>query len=202
MQTQKSASHGWTYHPSLTRRMAIKRCLVALLLAIVTAGSLTVASPANADTGGPIRNVANQKCLTPVNPFQGAAVVQQPCAIDSNIINRAQEWDALCKDASCSAVHVVNHESLLCLDARGGATNGTPVQMWPCNGISNENWDYGPNPGKGGSPNFELRSRVSDTRSRCLDVPGAQDANGLAMRLWGCNGTNAQLWTSGAPVIE
>ena len=201
---QMSASRDWMYHPSFTRGIAVKRFPVALLLAVVTVASLTVASPANADTSGPIRNFGNQKCLTPVNPSQGAAVVQHSCDIDSsgNFTNRAQQWDAICKDASCSNFHVVNHESLLCLDARGGATNGTPIQMWPCNSISNENWDYGANHGENGSPNFVLRSRVSGTRSHCLDVPGSQDVDGLAMRLWGCNGTAAQLWTSGPPVIE
>ena len=165
---------------------------VALLLAVVTAASLTVASLANADTSGPIRNAGNQKCLTPVDPSQGATVVQHPCDIDRSIVNRAQEWDAVCKDVGCSIVHMVNHESLLCLDARGGATNGTPIQMWPCNSISNENWDYGPNPGESGRSNFVLRSRVSGTRSHCLDVPGSQDVDGLSMQLWGCNGTGAQ----------
>ena len=202
IQMQTRASRDWMYYPSFTRGIAKKRFSIALLLAVATAASLTVASPADADTGGTIRNARNQKCLTPANPSQGAAVVQHPCDIDRGIINRAQEWDALCKDVSCSIVHVVNHESLLCLDARGGATNGTPVQMWPCNNISNENWDYGANPGESGSPNFVLRSRVSGTRSQCLDVPGSQDVDGLAMQLWGCNGTAAQIWMPGTPVIE
>lgn len=116
------------------------------------------------------------------------------------MINRDQEWDAVCKDASCSIVHMVNHGSGLCLDARGGATNGTPIQMWTCNSISNENWDFGLSPR--GSQDFAFRSRVSGTRSHCLDVPGAQDVDGLPMQLWNCNGTAAQLWTSGPSVIE
>jgi len=185
---------------SFTRGIAVKRFSVALSLAVVTAASLTVASPANADTSGPIRNTGNQKCLTPVNPSQGAAVVQHPCDIDRGIINRDQEWDAVCKDASCSIVHMVNHGSGLCLDARGGATNGTPIQMWTCNSISNENWDFGLSPR--GSQVFAFRSRVSGTRSHCLDVPGAQDMDGLPMQLWNCNGTAAQLWMSGPSVIE
>ncbi len=182
----------------------MKRFPVALLLGVLTAVSLTVASPANADTSGPLRNAGTRKCLTPVSASQGAAVVQRPCDIDRGVINRAQEWDAVCKDSSCSVFHMVNHESLLCLDARGGATNGTPIQVWSCNAISNENWDYGATSGQSDrdNPNFVLRSRVSGTSSQCLDVPGSQATDGLAMHLWGCNGTAAQLWLSGPKIIE
>ena len=180
--------------------------LVALLLAVATmaAVSLTVASPASADTQGPIRNAGNGKCLTPVGLFQGAAVVQNPCDIDSNgnVINRAQQWDAVCVDASCPPFHVRNHANEgLCLDARGFATNGTPIQLWTCNSISNENWDYGPSPDPL-DPYFMLRSRVSGTTSHCLDVPGGSDADGVAMQLYWCNGSPAQTWIAGPGTIE
>ena len=183
----------------------IRRRLAGLFFAAaMTAGvGLAFAGPASADTQGPIRNVANHLCLTPVGGSQGAAVVQEPCETDANgnLTNRAQEWDPVCVDSSCATFHVQNHESLLCLDARGGAANGTPIQVWTCNSISNEKWDYGPNPGAI-SPNFELRSRVSGTTSHCLDEPGAQTAPGLAMQLYVCNGTAAQIWDAGPGVIE
>src|SRR5258705_1417422 len=32
---------------------------------------------------------------------------------------------------------------------------------------------------------------------KCVDVAGANTANGTAVQLWTCNGTNAQQWTVG-----
>ncbi len=86
---------------------------------------------------------------------------------------------------SSTTVHLVNRSSHLCLDARGGATNGTPVQQWPCNGISNEKWTFG-------ITNNLLGSAVSGTFSHCIATPGAQD--GLPMELRFCNGDAAQVW--------
>ena len=82
-------------------------------------------------------------------------------------------------------VHLVNRSSNLCLDARGGATNGTPIQQWTCDWISNENWSFG-------ITNNLLSSGVSNTFSHCVATPGVQD--GLAMELRFCDGDPAQLW--------
>jgi hypothetical protein len=78
--------------PEQQRQVPLKRFPVVLLLAVVTAASLSVLSPAKADTGGPIRNAGNQKCLTPVNASQGAAVVQRPCDVDRE---HANLWGSL-----------------------------------------------------------------------------------------------------------
>jgi hypothetical protein len=87
--------------------------------------------------------------------------------------------------------HYVNGLSGLCLDARGRAVNGTPIQQWTCNRISNENWEPGEDIDDTIPP---LISRVSSTRSYCLDVPGGQKVAGLAMQIYRCNGTLAQAW--------
>jgi hypothetical protein len=69
--------------------------------------------------------------------------------------------------------------------------NGTPVQQWTCNSISNENWEPGEDLGDDIPPLF---SRVSGTSSYCLDIPGGQQVAGLAMQIYRCNGTEAQQW--------
>jgi len=79
----------------------------------------------------------------------------------------------------------------LCLDARGRAVNGTPVQQWTCNSISNENWEPGEDISDVIPP---LISRVSGTSSHCLDMPGGRQVAGLAMQIYRCNGTAAQEW--------
>jgi hypothetical protein len=169
-----------------------------LLLAVAMAAgaSLTVSSPVSADNDGPIKNIGNHLCLQPESRFQGAPILQVECSVERNL---DQEWTFFCWDG-CSRIHVVNAGSGLCLSARAGAKNGTPVELWTCNQISNEKWDNGPT-GINIAPPFELRSRVSNTTSHCLDVPGAADTVGLAMQLWTCNGTVAQLWETGPPVI-
>jgi hypothetical protein len=157
--------------------------LVTLLsaTAITTAAGLAAASPAQAEN--PIVklvSVGYAKCLQPVNGStdQGAAIVQEPC--NGSV---AQQWTV--KGVSSTKVHLVNRSSNLCLDARGKATNGTPIQQWTCNSISNENWSFG-------ITNNLLSSGVSNTFSHCVATPGAQD--GLAMELRFCDGNSAQLW--------
>jgi hypothetical protein len=150
-------------------------------VAIATAAVLAVVSPAQAED--PIVKLVsgeNGKCLQPVNGSlnQGAAIVQEPCNGSA-----AQQWTV--KSVSSTKVHLVNRSSHLCLDARGGARNGTPIQQWTCNWISNENWGFG-------ITDNLLGSQVSNTSSHCIATPG--DQNGLAMELRFCDGNAAQRW--------
>ncbi|MET7401126.1 glycosyl hydrolase [Dactylosporangium sp. NPDC005572] len=39
---------------------------------------------------------------------------------------------------------------------------------------------------------------ITGIAGKCVDVAGANPANGTAVQLWGCNGTGAQRWTVGA----
>jgi hypothetical protein len=147
-----------------------------------------------------IQNIGNGLCMQPVDNsgVPGTPVVQVSCDFNTGTgpLNLGQEWLLDCTSSSCATFHVINIGTGLCLDARGGATNGTPIQIWTCNTITNENWDFGPSSGTG----FVLRSRVSGTTSTCLDVPGAQATIGLALQLWQCNGTVAQRWQAVSPV--
>jgi len=163
--------------------------LVGVAAAVI---GLAGAPPARADdTFLPIQNFGNYKCLQPENGSLelGAAIVQEPC--DSN--NPAQLWQAIPLGGDGFSFHYMNQASQLCLDARGGASNGTPIQQWTCNWISNEKWQPGSSfPGVAHS----LTSQVSGTSSHCLDVPGAQERDHLAMQLYSCNLTVAQVWWS------
>ncbi len=126
-------------------------------------------------------SAANGKCLQPINGShnQGDPVVQETC--DGSL---AQQW--VVHSADYYSVHLINRASGLCLDARGKAVNGTPIQQWPCNRISNEKWGFG-------ITNNELGSGVSnDPWSHCIAVPGNQD--GLPMELRFCDGDISQIW--------
>ena len=157
--------------------------LVTLLsaVAITTASGLAVASPAHAeDAIVKLVSAESGKCLQPVNGSlsQGQAIVQETC--NGSV---AQQWTV--SDVSSTKVHLINRSSGLCLDARGGAVNGTPIQQWTCDWISNENWSFG-------ITNNLLSSGVSNTFSHCVATPGLQD--GLATQLRFCDGDSSQLW--------
>ena len=163
---------------------------LVLALACLAAAGIASASPASADSSGNwFQNEGNGLCLQPVggSSSQGAAIVQEPCDKYSMV----QRWVAYYPSGNI-IFQARNVATGLCLDARGGATNGTSVQQWACNTISNEKWDLGPN-------YVVVRSRVSGTQSHCLDVPGGSGQAGLAMQLWGCNNTLAQVWQRGGP---
>jgi hypothetical protein len=71
----------------------------------------------------------------------------------------------------------------LCLDVRNAANgNGTPIQLWGCNGSAAQQWTAGP----GGT----LR-----VLGRCLDVSNGGTADATKVQLWDCNTTAAQVWT-------
>ena len=109
--------------------------------------------------------------------------MQEPCNGGA-----AQQWTEV--SVGSNVFHYVNVLSGLCLDARGGAVNGTPVQQWSCNSISNEKWQ----PGEDISDEIPpLISRVSGKQLLPRHTRGSGSA-GLAMQIYRCNGTLAQQW--------
>jgi hypothetical protein len=74
-----------------------------------------------------------------------------------------------------------------CLDAAGnGTAPGTKVQIWPCNGATNQQWTVNSN------------GTITGVQSGlCLDVSGASTADGALIDLWTCNGQSNQQWTTG-----
>jgi alpha-galactosidase len=145
--------------------------------AVVTVAGLAVSQPAQAEN--PIvKLVSNQngKCLQPASLEQGASVIQVTCNGST-----AQQWTV------SSGIHLQNRAaSGECIDAFGPPANGTPIILWPCNFISNENWSFG-------ITNNLLSSGESNTFSHCIATPGNND--NLAMELRFCDGNSSQLWS-------
>ncbi|MDJ0375867.1 RICIN domain-containing protein, partial [Streptomyces sp. H10-C2] len=146
--------------------------MVSLMLAgaLASAMTLVVGSPASASAppSYQIPNAATGLCLEPEQGSmdQGAAIVAATCDINY----AGQRWAFV--SLGGTRFQFRNQLNGLCLDARGGAANGTPIQQWTCNSISNEIWDSGhaplPLPGPFGG-NLPLVSRVSGSSSHCLD---------------------------------
>ncbi|MFI0163606.1 RICIN domain-containing protein [Streptomyces sp. NPDC017095] len=76
-----------------------------------------------------------------------------------------------------------------CLDVQGGKKdNGTPVQVYTCNGSAAQKWVlYG----------SEGSLRLQNVNAfKCLDVDGNTPANGTKIRIWTCKDSPAQTWES------
>ncbi|MEU5903240.1 lectin [Micromonospora sp. NPDC047467] len=72
-----------------------------------------------------------------------------------------------------------------CVDVAGAATaNGTPVQLYDCNGTAAQTWTVG---------NTDTSIRAL---GKCLDVTAASTADGAKVQLYDCNNTGAQKWTA------
>ncbi|MFF9282808.1 lectin [Streptomyces griseosporeus] len=69
-----------------------------------------------------------------------------------------------------------------CVDVAGANTaNGTPVQLYDCNGTSAQQWTV--------ASDGTLRAL-----GKCLDVTGGGTGDGTKVQLYDCNGTGAQKW--------
>ncbi|WP_406341241.1 CAP domain-containing protein [Streptomyces sp. NBC_00648] len=74
-----------------------------------------------------------------------------------------------------------------CLDVRGGTTgNGTPVQIYGCNGTASQRWTYTEQPGEVGA--------TVTAFGKCLDVASSGTTDRTPVQLWDCNGSGAQKW--------
>jgi hypothetical protein len=175
-----------------------RRILAGLVLACATSLGLglAVTAPAHAATGFPIRNTGNGYCLQTTGGTAdiGSPVVQEPCTT-TGIGFIQQSWTF--NHLSDGTEQIVNLATGNCLDARGGAASGTPVQQWTCGPntsvISNEKWTTGtPLP-----VISEVVSHVSGTASFCLDDPSQSKQPGQAMQIFACNATSAQEWIIG-----
>ncbi|MEU9184121.1 RICIN domain-containing protein [Streptomyces sp. NPDC048484] len=74
-----------------------------------------------------------------------------------------------------------------CLDVQGsGKTDGTPVQLYTCNGSAAQAWQvYGDDKG------LHLRNVNS---LKCLDVYNNDSTDGTKILIWTCNSSPAQTW--------
>ncbi|MFE9612223.1 ricin-type beta-trefoil lectin domain protein [Streptomyces sp. NPDC006012] len=115
-----------------------------------------------------------------------------------------------------------------CVDVAGAsAANGTPVQLYDCNGTAAQQWTVGPDgtiralgkcldvTGNGttdgstvqlwdctGGPNQKwavsaAHDIVNPQANKCLDATGNNSANGTRLQIWTCSGGANQKWTLG-----
>ncbi|MDT7782081.1 MAG: hypothetical protein QOF58_500 [Pseudonocardiales bacterium] len=157
----------------------------AFALTTAVVGVVGMAAPALADDhfDVTVRSTVSGKCLAPQGGSfaDGVPIVQTTCNGSP-----FQRWDFI--DHDDSIFQLRNAVTLKCMDVLGSNNNGTPVVQWPCNRNSNERFQASRS-----LPDFvTLKSRVSGTKTHCLDVPGGRSDENLAVQIWTCNGTAAQ----------
>ncbi|RLP96134.1 glycoside hydrolase [Micromonospora sp. BL4] len=87
--------------------------------------------------------------------------------------------------ASAAAAGPITGLGGRCVDVAGAnPANGTPVQLYDCNGSAAQTWTVG---------NADSSVRAL---GKCLDVAAASTANGAKVQLYDCNNTAAQKWTA------
>jgi Ricin-type beta-trefoil lectin domain-like len=180
------------------------RRLFALLFTaafVIAAGLMTAPTLAQADQIVALKSVQSGMCLQPVNgsSANGAAIVQVPCN-GSAVQFWAMQFHSSGFLNNRTWYQLINQSNHLCLDARGGAVNGTPIQQWPCSGISNENWSTTnctstPTNTTCSVASLIFNSAVPQDRpfTHCLATAGTQ--GGVSMVLMACQLTPSQQWT-------
>ncbi|MEU4368312.1 non-reducing end alpha-L-arabinofuranosidase family hydrolase [Micromonospora chersina] len=84
---------------------------------------------------------------------------------------------------SGGAGRIVGVQSGRCIDVPNATqTNGTRVQLWDCNGQSNQQWTY------------TTSKQLMVYGTKCLDANGAATGNGTGIIIWDCNGQSNQQW--------
>jgi hypothetical protein len=77
---------------------------------------------------------------------------------------------------------IAGDNSAKCMDDNGqSSADGTKIQMWDCNGGSNQQWTM----------QSDGTVRVL---GKCLDITNGGTANGTLIELWTCNGGANQQW--------
>ncbi|SBT40255.1 glycoside hydrolase family 16 protein [Micromonospora auratinigra] len=105
----------------------------------------------------------------------GSTVFPQTMVID---YVRVQSWDT---GGGSTGAPIVGYGGK-CVDvASANTANGTPIQLWTCNGTGAQQWSW---PADG-----SVRAL-----GKCLDVAAGSTANGAKVQLYDCNGTGAQKW--------
>jgi O-glycosyl hydrolase len=134
--------------------------------------NLTV-TPAASTTGQIVSGIAG-KCLAAQNngSANGTPVVITTCATG----DPAQRWTV-----SGNTVQING----ACLDVTGrGTADGVLVELWACNGGTNQQWSAGAS-----------SSLVGTGSGKCLDDPGKSTTDGTQQEIWTCNGGANQRWT-------
>jgi hypothetical protein len=90
--------------------------------------------------------------------------------------------------SSPQGTRIVGVQSGRCVDVPAATTsNGTPVQLWDCNGATQQTWTA-----------TAGKQLTVYGGTKCLDANGQGTSNGTAVIIWDCNGQINQQWNVNA----
>jgi hypothetical protein len=95
-----------------------------------------------------------------------------------------QEWDNAINGCTMgnSVAGSIHAPGSQCVDVRSSNPNdGTPVQLWNCNGTGAQIWTATTN-------------QTLQALGKCLDIIGNGTAAGTKVEIWDCNGVGGQQW--------
>jgi hypothetical protein len=153
--------------------------------------------------GGQYELVASHsgKCAEVVNggTGNGALVKQATCTREPK-----QLWRLRSSPSSSNVFEVVNVPSHRCLDVTGGpqgTQDGKLIELWSCNGTTNQAWAIAE------TPAARPTQVVARHSGKCLDVTGGPGATQAGARIeqWRCTGAHNQSWTirdAGAGLVQ
>lgn len=125
---------------------------------------------------GPVVSQHSQKCMD----VDGTAYFVQIWACHGN---DNQKW----RVPATGVTGVVRAPDGRCLEASGAGNDGDPINTSPCNGAANQKWTY--------ASTGDLRG----INGKCVDVGGANTANGTRLVLYTCHGGGNQNWGFAGP---
>ncbi|WP_433364743.1 glycoside hydrolase family 3 C-terminal domain-containing protein [Actinoplanes sp. CA-142083] len=163
-------------HTALTRQVAADGSVLLKNANAVLPVPATTKSIAVVGTGGgsaPMYQGGGSAGVNPsgsVSPYQG-------------IVNRAGSGIAVTYAPGTAGAGITGLAGK-CIDVAAASTaNGTPIQLYDCNGTNAQSWTT--------ASNGSLQAL-----GKCMDVTGAGTADGTRIQLYDCNGSNAQKWTA------
>jgi hypothetical protein len=114
--------------------------------------------------------------------FEGAVTSGYPSDATENAVQSELTTAGYTAPSVTSGPITAGDDSSKCVDDNGLSTaNGTKIQMWDCNGGSNQDWTIEPD-------------GTLQVYGKCMDITGANYSNGTNIELWDCNGGANQQW--------
>ncbi|MFI9270253.1 RICIN domain-containing protein [Kitasatospora sp. NPDC052896] len=174
----------------------MRRTRLGLGLAFGLGALSWAVAPAGTAQALPVPHSAGQ-LLPAAGPAAGARVVDLPSLAQLPTGGRRLVQKPATPASPETTYHTTaftNNDGNECLDGDTNTIphgNGAKVQLWACNGWSNQNWYWTP---VAGMPVGYYTIQNGDG-GMCLDgdtntIPN----NGAKVQLWGCNGWNNQRW--------
>jgi hypothetical protein len=157
--------------------------LVAILAGstAVQAATTAAATPA-ANAFAEIKNADTGLCIQPQANSE-SDLVQTFCNG-----SQAQHWIFV---PNSNGSHIVNQAAGLCVYMNGPVSSGSPIIQTGCTTVTNEDWKSSTPPAV-----TTIMSRASHRDTGLCLAPESSGAGAL-LRIFTCNGTNAQLWVIG-----